>query len=167
MKSNWYTKLMEKDYQMAKNETSKHDHDAIYAIVRDTKNGAITIEDAVAKIKGLDDGTQLTNDSFEEADNVKKNKESEPEFPAVEPNAVDPGEGADADINNIVGTDPTDDTATLGVVPEDELKVEDKQPKDATEEQSDEDDEVADKRPISKRAQKKLDAKEATESDKS
>lgn len=147
---------------MANNETSKHDHDAIYAIVRDTKNGAITIEDAVAKIKGLDDGTQLTNDSFEEADNVKKNEESEPEFPAVEPNAVDPGEGADADINNIVGTDPTDDTATLGVVPESSVDVDSD---DGSSTYGDEDDEVADKRPISKRAQKKLDAKEATKDD--
>lgn len=159
---------------MAKNETSQHNHDAIYGIVRDVSDKNLTVEDAVAKLKGLDDNTQLTNESFEEADNVKKNKEDEPEFPSAEPNAVDPGEGADFDINDTVGVDPTDDTTTLRVVPDDQLvsktsEIEDgvlvaKETEEDEPEASVEDADAAeeDKRPINRRKQKKLDAKEAT-----
>lgn len=150
-----------------KNETSQHNHDAIYGIVRDVYDRNLTVEDAVARIKGLDDGTQLTNESFKEADNVAKN-ENEDEAPKAEPAFVDPGEGADADINDIVGVDQTDDTATLRVVPDDQLVSETSELKDGVlvakkepeEEPKDEDTAEEDKRPINRRKQKKLDAKE-------
>ena len=39
-------------------------NDATYGILRDLGNGAITLEDAFAKIKGLNDATELTENSF-------------------------------------------------------------------------------------------------------
>jgi len=110
--------------------TTNENHDKIWAIVRDAMNNAIGINDAVAKIKGLQDGTELTEENYEMADNVNPDKNTE-EQNEVQDQAiqnelafggtVDPGKDADADINDIVNVDETDDTATMKVVPDDQL----------------------------------------------
>lgn len=113
--------------------TNNENHDKTYAIVRDAKAGSITVEDAVAKLKGLQDATELTEESYTMADNVVSKEETKEEKQARETQekaiqselsyegTVDPGKDADADINNIVGVDETDDTVTQGVVPDDQL----------------------------------------------
>ncbi len=111
--------------------TTNENHDKIWAIIRDAMNNAISINDAVAKIKGLQDGTELTEENYEMADNVNPDKaEDQSEQEKVQQKAIeneqafagnaDPGKDADADINDIVGVDETDDTTTLGVVPDDQ-----------------------------------------------
>jgi len=150
-------------------QTSQHNHDTLYAIVRDVKNGAVSINDAVAKIKGLQDGTELTVNSFDTAENVKTNDDKPDEnAPKAEPAFIDPGEGADADINDIVGVDETDDTTTLRVVPDDQLVSKNTELEDGVlvaKEPEDEDTEVEDKRPINRRKQKKLAAQEKAEAE--
>lgn len=123
--------------------TNNENHDKTYAIVRDAKAGSITVEDAVAKLKGLQDATELTEESYTMADNVVSKEETKEEKQARETQekaiqselsyegTVDPGKDADADINNIVGgtasglsagaRNETDDTVTQGVVPDDQL----------------------------------------------
>lgn len=113
--------------------TNNENHDEIYAIVRDAMDKSISINDAVAKLKGLQDGTELTQESFTMADNVVSKSESKEEKETRETQeeavqnelsfggTVDPGKDADADINDIVGVDPADDTTSLGVVSEDDL----------------------------------------------
>lgn len=113
--------------------TNNENHDEIYAIVRDAMDKNISINDAVARLKGLEDGTQLTEESFTMADNVVSSEETkeEKEKREIQEKAVqselasqasvDPGKDADADINDIVGIDQTDDTVSLGVVPDGQL----------------------------------------------
>lgn len=115
-------------------------HDKVWAIVRDAMNGAISINDAVARIKGLQDATEMTEENYEMADNVNPKKADESEkdrkgqgtdVTALQEesvqnelafgNTADPGEGADADFNDIVGNDTGSDTDSLGVVPEDQV----------------------------------------------